>query len=350
VINPDQEKIDEYKAVAAELVEYEHELDELVHLEAATTDGTRIYLMGNIEFPYEADITLKKGGDGIGLYRTEFLYLESDQTPTEEDHYQAYLTTIQSFGKDPVVIRTLDLGADKFTRQGRQVRERNPFLGLRSIRYCLQNIPVFKTQIRAILRASVHGNVKIMFPLITSLMELRQAKWIVADVKEDLEEEGIAFDENIPIGAMIETPAAALIAESLAQEVDFFSIGTNDLTQYTLAVDRVNENVASMYTSAHPAVLMLIRQTVQAAQRAKIEVSLCGEIASEVEYAPLLLGFGLRTISLSPLMIPEMKKVIRSLSIDDCERIARCALSFDTSKQTINYLREELRKVKLLKI
>ena len=350
VINPDQETIDEYKAVVAELVEYEHELDELIHLEAATTDGTRIYLMGNIEFPYEADITLKKGGDGIGLYRTEFLYLESDQAPTEEDHYQAYLTTIRSFGKDPVVIRTLDLGADKFARQGRLVRERNPFLGLRSIRYCLQNIPVFKTQIRAILRASVHGNVKIMFPLITSLMELRQAKWIVADVKEDLEEEGIPFDENIPIGAMIETPAAALISESLAQEVDFFSIGTNDLTQYTLAVDRVNENVASMYTSAHPAVLNLIRQTVQAAQRAKIEVSLCGEIASEVEYTSLLLGFGLRTISLAPLMIPEMKKMIRSLSIVDCERIARQALSFDTSKQTINYLREELRKVKLLKI
>ncbi len=345
IINPDESTIDDYKAMAEEMVEHETALGELASLDAKTTDGTKIDLLGNIEFPHEADITLKKGGDGIGLYRTEFLYLDIDHEPTEEDHFQAYKATIENFGDHPITIRTLDLGADKFTHYGHNIRERNPFLGLRSIRYCLQHLHLFKTQIRAILRASVFGNIKIMFPLITNIMELRQAKWIVEDVKEDLEEEGIDFDHTMQIGVMIETPAAALIADHLANEVDFFSIGTNDLTQYTLAVDRVNERVASLYTPAHPAVLNLIRQTIQCAHRAKIDISLCGEMASDVEYAPLLIGLGLRTLSLSPPMIPEVKKVIRSISLDECNAIARRAMEFDTSKQTINYLREEIRKI-----
>lgn len=345
VVNPDQETLDEYKALADEFVEFEHGLDELAGLEAVTTDGVRIELMGNIEFPSEAEFTLQKGGEGVGLYRTEFLYLGAEQIPSEDDHYQAYMATIRSFGDRPITIRTLDLGADKFDNKQWSVRERNPFLGLRSIRYCLQNLAIFKTQIRAILRASVHGNIKLMFPLITNLMELRQAKWIVADVCEDLEEEGIEFDENLPIGAMIETPAAALMAENLAKEVDFFSIGTNDLTQYTLAVDRVNERVASLYTPAHPAVLILIRQIIQHAKRGKIGLSLCGEMASEIEYIPLLLGMGITTLSLSPPMIPEVKNIIRSVSMSRCEKIAKKVMGFDTSKQTINYLRDEKRKI-----
>jgi phosphotransferase system enzyme I (PtsI) len=342
IINPDNESLEEYRLLAEEFIEHEHQLIELAHLDSVTTDGHPVQLLGNIEFPYEADITLQKGGTGIGLYRTEFLYLDVDQAPTEEDHYEAYTSSVSALGDRPVTIRTLDLGADKFT-QKRYLRERNPFLGLRSIRYCLQNLPMFKAQIRAMLRASVHGNIKIMFPLITSLMELRQAKWIVADAREDLEEQGIAFKDHIPIGAMIETPAAALIAESLADEVDFFSIGTNDLIQYTLAVDRVNENVASLYTPAHPAVLNLIQHVIKVANRANIDVSLCGEMASDTEYTPLLVGLGLKSLSLAPPMIPEVKKVIRSVSLDHCESIARRALQFDTSKQTINYLREERR-------
>ena len=256
-----------------------------------------------------------------------------------------FTDTIRTLGESPITIRTFDLGADKFTQDKSPTPERNPFLGLRSIRYCLQNLPLFKTQMRAILRASVHGNVKLMFPLITSLLELRQAKWVLADVKEDLEEQGIEFDENISLGVMIETPAAALIADELADEVDFFSIGTNDLIQYTLAVDRVNEKVASLYSPTHPAVLNLINQVVKSAHRAKIDVSLCGEMASEVEYTPLLLGMGFTSLSLAPPMIPEIKKIIRTVSLSQCNRIARKALKMDTAKQIVSFLREETRKI-----
>jgi len=345
VINPDQATITEYQEFAAAIVEHEHDLDEMLELPTVTTDGVEITLLGNIEFPYEAEVTLQKGGDGIGLYRTEFLYLDASEEPTEEDHYRAYMDTIRTCGDSPITIRTLDLGADKFTQEKNLVPERNPFLGLRSIRYCLQNLSIFKTQIRAILRASVHGNVKIMFPLLTSLLELRQAKWVLADVKEDLEEQQIEFDENISVGIMIETPAAALTAEELADEVDFFSIGTNDLIQYTLAVDRVNEKVASLYSPTHPAVLNLISHVVKAAKRAKIDVSLCGEMASEAEYTMLLLGMGCTTLSLSSPMIPEIKKIIRSVSLSDCRRLARKALAMDTDTQIISLLRGELHKI-----
>ncbi|MCK5270055.1 MAG: phosphoenolpyruvate--protein phosphotransferase [Sedimentisphaerales bacterium] len=345
VINPDQATIAEYQEFAAAIVEHGHELDEMLELPTVTTDGVEITLLGNIEFPYEAEVTLQKGGAGIGLYRTEFLYLDAAEEPTEEDHYRAYMDTIRTCGDRPITIRTLDLGADKFTQEKNIAPERNPFLGLRSIRYCLQNLSIFKTQIRAILRASVHGNVKIMFPLLTSLLELRQAKWVLADVKEDLEEQQIEFDENISVGIMIETPAAALTAEELADEVDFFSIGTNDLIQYTLAVDRVNEKVASLYSPTHPAVLNLISHVVKVAKRAKIDVSLCGEMASEAEYTMLLLGMGCTTLSLSSPMIPEIKKIIRSVSLSDCRRLARKALTMDTDTQIISLLRGELHRI-----
>jgi len=345
IINPDEETIREYSVFEARMQAHEQTLDALAELPAETTDHHRITLMGNIEFPYEAEIIKQKGGDGIGLYRTEFLYLEADHEPTEEDHYQAYLKTIGILGDGSITIRTVDLGADKFTQGKRLSREPNPFLGLRSIRYCLQNLPMFKNQIRAILRASAHGNLKMMFPLVTSMLELRQAKWIVADVKEDLEEEGIPFDETLPLGCMIETPAAAISCDELADEVDFFSIGTNDLIQYTLAVDRGNEEVAHLYSPAHPAVLQLLQKIIKSANRAKIELSICGEMASEVEYIPLLLGLGATTLSLAPPMIPEIKKVIRSLSMEQCRRITRKAMSFETDKQIINYLKSEMRAI-----
>ena len=346
IVDPDEDTINEYRSYAAEFHNYELQLNELAELPAVTTDFEPIELMGNIEFPSEAKIVIQRGGEGVGLYRTEFLFLDESEEPTEEDHFNAYMEAINLIGGDyPITIRTVDLGADKFTQARSGEPERNPFLGLRSIRYCLQHIPMFKAQLRAILRASVHGRLKMMFPLITSMMELRQAKWIFADVKEDLEEQGIPYDENMPVGIMIETPASALIADDLAKEVDFFSIGTNDLIQYTLAVDRVNERVATLYCPMHPAVLQLLSRVAKSAKRAKIDISICGEMASEPEVTPLLLGMGFRTLSLAPPMIPEVKKVIRSVSIEYCRRLARKALGFDTDSQTVNFLRDEFRKI-----
>ncbi|MFA5252737.1 MAG: phosphoenolpyruvate--protein phosphotransferase, partial [Phycisphaerae bacterium] len=318
IVNPDDETIRQYEKYLLEFVELEHRLDAIKEEPAETRDGVRITLLGNIEFPAEAEVILQKGGEGIGLYRTEFLYLNRPTEPTEEDHYQAYAETVRVFKHRPVIIRTLDLGADKYTQSKRFAREPNPFLGLRSIRFCLQNLTMFKTQLRAILRASVLGEVKIMFPLITHLQELMQTKMILRDVMEDLDEESIAYNRDIKIGVMIETPSAALTASTLARDVDFFSIGTNDLVQYTLAVDRGNELVSTLYSAVDPAVLRLIRTVIQDAHKAQIDLSVCGEMASEPEYIMLLLGMGVRAISLTPPMIPEIKQIIRSVTIEDC--------------------------------
>ncbi len=340
VIDPDEETTKQYIRLQQEFMILENKLDSLRNLEAVTRDGVKIDILGNIEFPDESKIIMEKGGVGIGLYRTEFLYLYSGTEPTEEDHYDAYVQVIQEMGDNPVVIRTLDLGADKYTQSRRFVREPNPFLGLRSIRFCLQNIIMFKTQLRAILRASILGNVKIMFPLITNLQEVRQAKMILHDVMEDLDEEGIKFNPDIPIGIMIETPSAALTSSILARDVDFFSIGTNDLVQYTLAVDRGNELVSTMYSAGDPAVLMLLRNVILDAHKAKIDLSVCGEMASEPEFVILLLGMGVRTLSIAPSMIPEIKQVIRSVSIESCNSIARKVLTMDSRRQVTNYLRD----------
>jgi phosphotransferase system enzyme I (PtsI) len=323
----------------------ERELDTLRDLDAITRDGVKVELLGNIEFPYEAEMIIDKGGQGIGLYRTEFLYLYSQTEPTEEDHYNAYSEVIKVFGKMPIVIRTMDLGADKFTQSKRFVREPNPFLGLRSIRFCLQNLVLFKTQLRAILRASVDGDVRVMFPLISSLHELRQAKMILRDVMEDLDEEGIEYNSNMPVGIMVETPSAALTASILANECDFFSIGTNDLIQYTLAVDRGNERVSTLYSGADPAIVNLLRSVIHDASKAKISVSICGEMASEPEYIILLLGLGFRIFSLAPPMIPEIKKLVRSVTVEFCNTVARKALMMNSEREIINYLRSATMKV-----
>ncbi len=345
VVNPDEQTIRQYEQYSHEFLELEHKLDAIRGKPAITRDGTKIILLGNIEFPDEAEIVMQKGGDGIGLYRTEFLYLNRKTEPSEHDHYEAYAETVSVFKDRPVIIRTVDLGADKYTQSKRFAPEPNPFLGLRSIRFCLQNIMMFKTQLHAILRASVLGQVKIMFPLISNLQELKQAKLILRDVMEDLDDESIPYNRDIEIGIMIETPSAALMAFTLARDVDFFSLGTNDLVQYTLAVDRGNELVSTLYSAADPAVLRLIRTVIQDAYKSQIDISVCGEMASEPEYIMLLLGLGIRTISIASPMIPEIKQIIRSVTMGDCNNVARKVLTMNSEREISSYLRDAARKI-----
>ncbi len=345
IIRPDMETLAEYELSAERIAGFRADLKDLASLESTTRDGTHITLLGNIEFAHEIDALLAGGGEGVGLYRTEFLYLTSATEPTEEEHFEAYRTSIELLKGKPLTIRTLDLGADKYTQMRAEEPERNPFLGLRSIRYCLQNLPMFKTQLRAILRASAHGPLKVMFPLISTAAELRQTKMIFNDVMEECTDDGIEFDRNIELGIMIEVPSAALMASQFAREVSFFSIGTNDLIQYTLAVDRGNERVANLYTATNPAVIHLIKNVIRASRRFNIETSLCGEIAGDVTYTMLLIGLGLRTLSLVPSQIPHVKRVIRSVDIPQCERLARKVGSFDSERQVMNCLRDELDKV-----
>jgi phosphotransferase system enzyme I (PtsI) len=345
IVNPDDATIQQYLEYAVEFTELEHRLDAIREKPAVTRDNVRVALFGNIEFPDEAEVVLQKGGEGIGLYRTEFLYLNRDTEPTEQEHYEAYARTVKVFKTKPVVIRTVDLGADKYTQSRRYVREPNPFLGLRSIRLCLQNLTMFKTQLRAIMRASVLGQVKVMFPLITNLQELMQSKMILGDVMEDLAEEQIKYNRDIEVGIMIETPAAALTASMLARDVKFFSIGTNDLTQYTLAVDRGNELVSTLYSSVDPAVLRLIRTVIQDAHKAQVDVNVCGEMASEPESVMLLLGLGVRKLSIASPMIPEVKQIIRSVTIEECNKVARKVLGMNSERQISGFLRDAARKI-----
>ncbi len=345
IIDPDPRQLEEYRRYLERYRHFESELDQLADLPAVTTDGAEIDLLANIEFPDEIEGALAKGAVGVGLYRTEFMFLSKETEPSEDEQYASFVRTIEAIQGRPLTIRTLDLGADKFTQARIAEREPNPFLGCRSIRLCLQDLNLFKTHLRAILRASAHGKIKIMFPLITNMMELRQARMILNDVMEDLDEEGIAFDPSVSVGMMIEVPSAALMAKTFTQEVDFFSIGTNDLIQYTLAVDRSNERVANLYSSAHPAVLGLIKDVIRAANRRDIDVTCCGEMAGEPESVMLLLGMGLRKLSMTPGSIPEIKRLVRSVSIAQCEKIARRAASYDSERQVLNYLREETRSI-----
>jgi phosphoenolpyruvate-protein phosphotransferase (PTS system enzyme I) len=344
IINPDAQAIAEHEQTELRRLKIDSELATLQDLPAQTLDGHLISLMANIEFPAEVDESLRRGAEGIGLYRTEFLYLASDHEPSEEEHYGAYTDALLRLKNRPLVIRTLDLGADKYTQAKALNPERNPFLGDRSIRMCLHDIPMFKRQLRAIMRASVLGDVRVMFPMISTLMELRQAKMVLNDVMEELEDEGVSYNRDISIGIMIEVPSAALMAEKFAKEVNFFSIGTNDLIQYTLAVDRTNEKVAGLFCPGHPAVLGLIRDVIRKGSRT-ISVSLCGEMAGEPLYTLLLLGLGLTTFSMNAPDIPEVKKIIRSTTMEHARQVARRVMSFDSERQVMHYLRDETRKI-----
>ncbi|MDP7401114.1 MAG: phosphoenolpyruvate--protein phosphotransferase [Phycisphaerales bacterium] len=311
------------------------------HEPAVTVDGVEISIQGNIELAREVPGLLEVGGDGVGLFRTEYLYLTSSRPPTEEDHLQQYRKALSDLGGRTLTIRTFDLGADKAGLAGPDP-EPNPMLGLRSIRYCLRNMQMFRTQLRAILRVAAEGPVRVMFPLIGVHSELRQARMALEDVREELLEEGLPHSRDLPVGMMIEVPSAALMASSFAREVDFFSIGTNDLTQYVLAVDRGNDSVASLYSSAHPAVLRMVKDVASAARHHGIDCTLCGEAASDPCLTMLLLGLGLRTLSLTPSRIPDIRRVVRSVRMADCERVARRVLRLESDRQVLRCLQEEL--------
>lgn len=345
ILQPDEETLAHYQKEVETQKSFAVQLAKLRDLPAETLDSVRISLCANIEFPQEVDTAAERGADGIGLYRTEFLYLGVQTEPNEETHYQAYARVAQAMGDRPVVIRTLDLGADKMGLVQLGEAEHNPFLGLRSIRLSLRNLTLFRTQLRALLRASAAGNVRVMFPLVTTLHELRSAKMLLADVMEDLEEQKIPFNREIPVGIMVETPATVVMLDRFLREVDFISIGTNDLIQYALAVDRSNKEVADLYQASDPAVLRLINLTVQAATKASVPASLCGQMSGSAHYTMLLLGLGLRSLSVPPSAISEVKRVVRSVSIPQCEAVSRRALTMDSAREVDKFLQEEVRKI-----
>ncbi len=344
ILQPDEETLARYRHEAEELRIQATKLEPLRALPAETRDGIRIQLLGNIEFPYEVDHCVDRGADGVGLYRTEFLYLGADSEPTEEVHYQAYCRVVQAMEQKPVVIRTFDLGADKMPNMPRMEDERNPCLGLRSIRLALRNLPIFRTQLRAILRATPLGKIRIMFPLVSTLLELRQAKMVLADVMEDLQEHNLPFDRDVPVGMMVETPAAVLMADRFVEEVDFLSLGTNDLIQYTLAVDRSNKDVVGLYNPADPAVLKLIAIAIEAAGRKQLPISMCGQMSGSPLYTMLLLGMGLRQFSVTPSAIPEVKNICRSVTIPECQAVAGRVKGMENARDVKSYLKEEVRK------
>jgi phosphoenolpyruvate-protein phosphotransferase (PTS system enzyme I) len=345
ILQPDERTLAKYRLLQQVRQTQTVRLRELKDLPAVTADDeARIDILANIEFPTETKECLEFGADGIGLYRTEFLYLTGEHVPNEQDHFEAYERVVRAMGPRPVTIRTLDLGADKLPLPWSGDPEPNPFLGLRSIRLTLRNLPLFRTQLRAILRASTAGQAKIMFPLITTLQELRQARMLLNDVMEDLHHEGVPINHEIPVGIMVETPAAVIMLDKFLHDVDFISIGTNDLIQYALAVDRSNRHVADLYQCGDPAVLRLIDMAVRTARKADVPVSLCGQMSAIPHYIMLLLGMGLRCLSVPPSRVPEIKQICRSVTLAQCKKVARRALQMDSAREVDTYLREELKK------
>jgi len=338
ILQPTEEVIARYRERMEVRATRTTKLSELRDLPAQTLDGAKVKLMANIEFPYEVEACLARGAEGVGLYRTEFLYLGSAKEPTEDQHFDAYNEVVTAMGGKPVVMRTLDLGADKMGQSPQFDRENNPFLGLRSIRLSLRNPQMFRTQLRAMLRAASAGDLRIMFPMITTLHELRTARMVLRQVIDDLQEEGIPVPAKVLVGMMVEVPAAVLMLDHLLPEVDFISIGTNDLIQYTLAVDRTNEYVADLYTGLDPSVLRLIKQSVDQALKYGVDVSVCGEMSSTPLCALLLVGFGVRTLSAPPSALPQVKQAIRNVTLTDCVAMAERSIEYGTAREVDAYL------------
>jgi phosphotransferase system enzyme I (PtsI) len=343
ILSPDLETLTRYHARKQQFEYAGLALHKVGALPAETQDGYRVRVTANIDFPEELPAVRDHGAEGVGLYRSEFLYLNRRDLPTEEEHFAVYRAVAAEMHPRPTVIRTLDFGGDKLASAIQLAAEENPSLGLRAIRLCLHRPDMFRAQLRAILRASAFGALRIMYPMISGVAELRAANAILEDVKAELQRQGVAFDPEIQVGAMIEIPSAAVIADLLAREVDFFSVGTNDLIQYALAIDRINEQVAYLYEPLHPAVLRLLRSVVSAAHNEGIWISMCGEMAADPLYGLLLVGLGLDELSMTPGAIPLMKRIIRSVTYGQAAEVAQRVFGCATAQEVEGLLRQEMR-------
>ena len=339
IVNPDEETKAKYASLKEEFEEYRKSLELLKGQASITTDGRHVELAGNIGSPNDVEGLIKNDAEGVGLYRTEFLYMDKeDSFPTEEEQYEAYKAVLEGMNNKPIVIRTLDIGGDKERPYFEMEAEMNPFLGYRAIRLCLDRKDIFKTQLRALYRASVHGKLRIMFPMISSLEELLDAKEVIKEVLKELDAENIAYSNDVEVGMMIEIPSAAVISDVLAKHVDFFSIGTNDLIQYTCAVDRMNQKISHLYNQFNPAVLRLIKMVIDNAHKEGKWVGMCGESAGDQRMIPILLGFGLDEFSMSPISILPARKLITSLSYADMQKFADEVLAMGTAKEIKEYV------------
>lgn len=330
IVNPTDQTLFEYGRLVKVQVNLEEKLRDVIGKPPVTLDGTRIILSANIGSTADVAAVKAAGAEGVGLFRTEYLFINRDTLPTEEEQYEAFREVAAALKPDPVVIRTLDLGGDKFATHLQVPMEMNPFLGWRAIRFCLQEKEIFRAHLRAILRASAEGNIKLMYPMISCVQELEEANELVTRYQAELKAEGVAFDPNMDIGLMIEIPSAALIADTLAKKAKFFSIGSNDLIQYCMAVDRLNEKIAHLYEPTHPALLRLVKMTVDAARRRNIWTGVCGEIASDLSMVPLLLGLGVDELSVAPPYVPQVKYLIRRIKLSEARELAARALDLES--------------------
>lgn len=335
IVNPTDQTLFEYGQLVKKRVSLEERLRDTLEKPAVTLDGTPVALSANIEQASDTEAVLASGAEGVGLFRTEYLYINRESLPTENEQFQAYHQVAAALKPAPVIIRTLDLGGDKFLSHLNVPQEMNPFLGWRAIRFCLQEREIFRVQLRAILRASAVGNVKMMYPMISGLDELNQANALLEESKAELRKEGIPFDEQLEVGAMIEIPSAALAAESLAKRVKFFSVGTNDLIQYSLAVDRLNERIAHLYEPTHPAIIRLIKMTADAGTRHGVWTGVCGEMAGDPVLTPLLLGLGVTELSAAPGTVPQIKYLIRRLKMKEARELADFALNCESASEIL---------------
>lgn len=344
-INPDEEKLEYYKKEKQRYLDQMRELKKIKNLPAQTRDGHRVEVSANIGTPKDVEGALNNGAEGIGLYRTEFLYMDRDSMPEEEEQFEAYKYVAEKLEGRPVIIRTLDIGGDKNLPYLDLPREMNPFLGVRAIRLCLKNRKLFETQLRAILKASNYGNIKIMYPMVATVEEVREANAVLEQVKRQLDEENILYDKNIEVGIMVEVPSTAVNADIFAREVDFFSIGTNDLIQYTMAVDRMNESLSDLYDPYNPAILRLIKNVIDASHKEGKWTGMCGEMAGESRAALILLGMGLDEFSMSAVSIPGIKKIIRSVTREQAQEIANKVLAMESSQEICEYVDAKLQQI-----